>query len=63
MDDCTHDIMTRQREAYVRRTLERRRPGTIHQASWRARAAGAVRRLADSVDSRPAGTTAPTRPM
>ncbi|KAA1424550.1 hypothetical protein FE697_001055 [Mumia zhuanghuii] len=63
MDDYTHEILTRQWEAQLRRTMGRTRAGTIHQASWRVRAADTLRRLADAVDALPAGTTDPTRPM
>ncbi|MFD1824737.1 MULTISPECIES: hypothetical protein [Mumia] len=63
MDDYTHEILARQREARLRRLHGRRGADTIDHASWRGRAADALRRFADTVDVDPRGTTTPARPM
>lgn len=63
MDDYTHEILMRQREARLRGLDGRAGAGTVHRASWRVRAASALRTLADTVDVDPRGTTAPARPM
>ncbi|WP_262851075.1 hypothetical protein [Mumia quercus] len=63
MDDYTHEILMRQREARLRSLDGCARAGDVRRASWRGRAASALRTLADTVDVDPRGTTAPARPM
>jgi hypothetical protein len=63
MDDYTHEILARQREARLRRMSATARAVTVRHDPWRVRAAGALRRFADTVDIDPRGTTTPTRPV